>query len=180
MTFEELIAHPTKGGEEAIALAKIIYNYSQDCLMAHSIRAFQQHILEKYHAHYDIVILKRKGLFTITGKKSTLNFFSTGVFVLVDADEPHDQQRACIAHEIYHLILAAKYISGNDDDQHKLMKKLPSCREVEDICDVFANDLCTLHHKFYESDEAVKKGIFHNLPIYSLPKTSPKSYQVPL
>lgn len=160
--------------EDAIRMAQLIFDTATDCLMAHSIRAFQTYIWRKFHAQCDIVLqVKHNVKRMFFGKKSWTLLIQNGAILMVDCDETPDQQRVCIAHELYHLIISANAAKGNHSNQHKVLAPIQHGKSIEDVCDLFANELCTKHNDFYKSGDAQKRGVFHNLPIFSTDKNKP-------
>jgi hypothetical protein len=145
---------PAMDFEQSIAaagnLAEVIYNLSQQCLMAHTLRACEFHIASEYN--------KNRFPITLTIEKSTLGKKSwvlvTGDYAAIFIEEnlSRDQQRVCIAHECYHILEFFRPIKSHHP-------------KIEDISDEFANGLCKKHNEFYNDPAKIAACKFLKLPI---------------
>lgn len=136
---------------KAEARAKEIYKLSEDCLMAHSIRAVEKHLLEKYDFNTQIVVAIEDWLRTDLGRVSGCSVpASSGdvTYIYVQNDLEFNMQRFCIAHELYHVLWSVGSTEPGDHSRSV---------DAEELCDCFANDLCLQHRKFYEKIENVDR-----------------------
>jgi hypothetical protein len=150
---------PPLGFEESIEaaqnLAAVIYNLSEQCLMAHTIRAVEWYVTREYQKpRYSIVLQVEAGVNKRWGAKSWALLRPESAVILIDEDLSRDQKRVCVAHECYHVL---EQFRLRKSDQHR----------IEDICDQFANDLCKKHDKFYRDDAKIALCRFGSLPINS-------------
>ena len=131
--------------ETAGEIAQKIYEVSTDCLMAHSIRGVERYLRETYGFDTAIVLVASKDVLTDTGRLSWCSVAAnTGdpSYIYYQSENPNwekNKKRFCIAHELYHVIWGvgtANTIRRND-------------RTAEELCDIFANDLCLKHDTFY-------------------------------
>lgn len=142
---------------EATALnaVELIYNLSEQCLMAHTIRAIETHVCREYRKpHYPIILHVDRGVQSRWGSKSWAIVTATVAHVQVEANLSRDQQRVCIAHECYHILEFFRPTKTKKADK-------------EDFCDLFANKLCEKHNSFYNNHEKVSGCKFGHLPINS-------------
>ncbi len=140
-------------------LANHIYKKTTNSLMAHSIKAVENFILEEREVYsmdknkntikafpVPISIIKTD---RITRKASLkLEFTKKNILlravIFIKKSLSHNETRVLIAHELAHLLL---------DGLHS---KTPGFFQIENVskeadCDEFAEVLCQLHHKFYEN-----------------------------
>jgi hypothetical protein len=166
-----------KNSEELSAItaasAQEIYGLSKDCLMAHSIRAVELYVSQKLsHKHHIVliggprsVVSPNKNSWCLPGKPTSR--------IWVDDTLIHDEKRFCIAHELYHVILE---VSPLDDAKLEAVAKEHAITKdefVEQLCDVFARDLCAEHDKFYRNPANIDDSCkFHNLNFQSLKHVS--------
>lgn len=154
------MASEVVNGDAARSIAERVYALSEECLMAHSIRAVERYLLETYRIHTPIVLKLHPQALTEFGRLSfcsvaTATGFPTVIWVQSDAD--HNHRRFCIAHELYHVICA---ISSSSES-------VPRSRYIEDVCDLFANELCRRHHEFHIKPETQARLRFDGLPYRS-------------
>jgi hypothetical protein len=135
--------------------AGVIYNLSEQCFMAHTLRAVECHITREYNkTEFPIILVVEDGVQSRWNSKSWSFPTGTCAYIWVDEKLDRDQMRVCIAHEAYHII--------------EYFRPTKSSREhLEEVCDKFANELCTQHDAFYKNPEKVKKCEFGRLPINS-------------
>jgi Zn-dependent peptidase ImmA (M78 family) len=139
-------------------LANVIYNLSEQCLMAHTLRAAESHIRrETGNKSFSIILEIDDKITSRLQKKSHTTYAPqlNNACVVVAPHLDHDQKRVCIAHEVYHII-----------EHFKAEKTAP--KDVEPVCDHFANALCLQHNAFYKDPEKIKKCQFGKLPINSM------------
>ena len=152
----------------ASGIAKVIYDISTECLMAHSIRAIEHHLREQYDFTTTIVLCPSKYVLSDSGRLSWCSVaLNTGdptyIFYQDDPDLDKTRKRFCIAHELYHVIWSAE---NSDNGGAVVARDL----RTESACDIFANSLCTLHDEFYKEEATRNNGgiRFHGLPYRSV------------
>lgn len=136
---------------KAGARALEIYKLSTDCLMAHSIRAVERYLLEKYGFNTQIILAVENWMRADLGRVSVSSVAveNGGItYIYVQDDIGFNQQRFCIAHELYHVIWSIGSSEPSDHDHSK---------NTEGCCDCFANDLCLQHHRFYDDPKNIDK-----------------------
>jgi hypothetical protein len=134
--------------------SSVLYNLSEQCLMAHTLRAVEMYIRNEYKKLiFPIVLQVEKGVRArFRGSKSWTIVTDYNAYISVDEELSHDQKRVCIAHECFHIL--------------EFFRPTKSNRErIEEICDIFANKLCEKHHQFYSEPANIEKCKFHGLPI---------------
>lgn len=136
-------------------LAAVIYNLSELCLMAHTLRAVEWHITEEYNKdEFPIILVVEPGVLKRWRSKSWCFPTASFAYIWIDDSLDRDQKRICIAHEAYHIL---EYFKPVKSDPVRL----------EDICDQFANALCRQHDGFYRNPDKIKACMFGRLPINS-------------
>jgi len=160
--------------EETETRARTIYQETTACLMAHSIRAVQTY-LKRYHKAKQISVhLVPKMHESIERYSWLVDNGGDEAKIWVDADQPTDRKRICIAHELYHILLWSDP-SVSDIPKNAAMSEKDA---EEEFCDLFANRLCRAHDDFYRSGDAYKAGIFSvEFPVRANPK-KPKIYNI--
>jgi hypothetical protein len=146
MTFE----HSAATAENA---SVVIYNLSEQSLMAHTLRAVEAYIRSEYKKSiFPIILLVEKGVRNRHRSKSWTIVTDYNAYISVDEEMSHDQKRVCIAHECFHVL--------------EFFRPVKSERSrIEEVCDIFANKLCEKHHNFYCDGTNIEKCKFHGLPI---------------
>lgn len=147
-------------GDQAHQWAREIYDLSERCLMAHSIRAVERYIEETldnalYRQPHRIKVIEAKPLMYF--RKRAIAFIHVGwsdILVDSEANIGFEQQRLAIAHELAH-ILFAKCKHGTN----RIVRDV----ETESACAIFEKELCRLHSNFYKDERNVKRLIFHSL-----------------
>lgn len=134
--------------EDAGSLARTIYDAASSCLMAHSIRAVEKHLRLQYRFNTQIVLQPCKDVLLDMGRLSWSSVAEnsgdlTYIFYHEDGPGNHNHKRFCIAHELYHVVRA---VASTADE-------VPRDQLAEELCDIFANELCAQHDKFY-ADQA--------------------------
>ena len=137
-------------------LATVVYNLSERCLMAHTLRAVECHICAEYNKHFfPITLTVEKGVQIRSQAKSSVFVTDHNAYIFIEEELSRDQQRVCIAHECYHIL---EFFKPKKSDKSR----------IEDICDQFANAVCMQHKAFYDSPEKVAQFCkFGQLPIKS-------------
>jgi hypothetical protein len=153
-------------GDATVAgeLARKAYDLSTECLMAHSIRAVEKYLRDTYNFDTQIVLEASKEVLSDVGRMSWCSVAEnsgdlTYIWFQYDPEWDRSRKRFCIAHELYHVIWSVGTAS-----------KVPRNKAVESTCDVFANDLCKFHDKFYD-DQAKIQNLnirFQGLPYRSV------------
>lgn len=155
---EKEIKRAHEMGDAAHAYAKEVYDLSESCLMAHSIRAIQRHLEEKGKGQHWISLTHTKaGQFLHRRAFAIIKPQYTDI--VVNSTVEREQQRRGIAHELAHLIFV------------KLRDSVPPLPGrinpiIESACDIFEKDLCKMHHDFYSKEENLKKLLFQSLCDY--------------
>ena len=136
-------------------IAGVIYNLSEQCLMAHTLRAVEWHITREYNKNvFPIVLTVEEGVIDRWHSKSWTVVTADFAHIFIEHELSRDQKRVCIAHEAYHVL---EFFRPVKSDRNR----------IEDICDQFANELCRKHDQFYRNPEKVKTCMFGRLPINS-------------
>ena len=163
-------AAPLPLGDKARLFAKAVYQQSEQCLMAHSIRAVQAFLEAKGKGRHWISIkiaptkrfLAKRAIAVITPDQTE---------IVVAGDITFEEQRLAIAHELSHLLFV-KFGPGNFDavrkeasDNHVTVKQL-----IESSCQVFEKELCKRHHLFYKNEANRTRLLFPSLEGYPEPK----------
>lgn len=148
--------------ETAGEFAKKIYEFSTNCLMAHSIRAVEQFLKQTYKFDTKIVLAEHAKVRSDTGRMSCCSVAQNNgdkTYILVQKDDNFERSRKrfCVAHELYHVIWSVASAQTS-----------PRTQMTESACDVFANDLCRLHDEFYADSANLAKLRFHGLPYRSV------------
>jgi hypothetical protein len=145
----------TTSMQAAENLAEVIYNLSEQCLMAHTLRAVEWHITREYNKdEFSIILVVEGGVQNRWHSKSWSFPTSTCAYIWVDETLDRDQKRVCIAHEAYHILEYMRPVKSNPP-------------RLEDVCDHFANNLCKQHDAFYKNPAKVKACEFGKLPVNS-------------
>jgi hypothetical protein len=167
------ILNTHKEGDRAEAFAKELYKLTEATLMAHTIRAFERHMGSHFGFNRYVVrvyvnasVAKRMQHHQ---RVSYIVFDEAGANIYVDASLNNDRKRVCVAHELYHVHLAAIHGFYRDGKLARMRSTLPKGKElgaksVEDYCDVFAARLCTQHDKFYRDPKNLDKLRFQEIP----------------
>jgi len=157
-----------KLGEEAYRLgdlahdyAKSIYNLSEKCLMAHSIRSVQQFLEDKGKGKHWISIMMASSE-RYLGRRALAFIQPNQTEIFVDSHVELDHQRRGIAHELGHLL----FVKFNNSVPPSPMRIDPL---MEDVCKTFEKDLCKRHHVFYCNQENLKRLLFQTLDDYPTP-----------
>jgi len=155
---------PLNFSEDATAgeVAQKIYSLSTDCLMAHSIRAVEDYLLEAYRFDTKIVLKFNKNVLPDMGRMSWCSVASTTggrtyIFVQDNEGWERTKKRFCIAHELYHVIWSV----GSARTSKRGI-------EAESLCDLFANDLSRKHDAFYADSNNLANIRFQGLPYRSV------------
>jgi hypothetical protein len=136
-------------------ISGVIYNLSEQCLMAHTLRAVEWHITREYNKNeFPIILTVEDGVIDRWRSKSWTIVTADSAHVFIEQSMSRDQKRVCIAHEAYHVLEFFRPVKSDKS-------------RIEDICDHFANDLCGKHDAFYRDPVKVKSCIFGKLPINS-------------
>jgi hypothetical protein len=147
--------NPAPDYSEPHELARAIFASSRKCLMAHTLRAVEEHIRgHSSKKSYPIIVRVVDGMLPRYARISWTLFTPQYAYILVDKGLSHDHKRVCIAHECYHIL-------------HGQGTHIPRPDIIEDSADIFANDLCRQHNNFYRDPESLKHCQFSHLPIKS-------------
>lgn len=127
---------------------------------AHSIRAVECFLAATYRVQTPILLrqstpLQEYGRLSYCSV-STITGFPSVIWVQKDAD--HNTKRFCIAHELYHVLMAVASSSSETIERTRL---------VEDCCDLFANTLCQKHDDYHRHPDTPAKLRFEGLPLRS-------------
>jgi len=148
-------------GKFAHEKALEIFLASQECLMAHSIRAVEKHIQQcrftPASVGYSIRLFVRKRFAAEVRTQAKAFIQEHRADIVVDADIGIEYQRRAIAHELGHILLAMyRYRQGET-----LARQ--SSQLIEDACDIFERDLCKRHHNYYCDPANDHKFLFPSL-----------------
>ena len=136
-------------------ISGVIYNLSEQCLMAHTLRAVELHITREYNKNeFPIILVVEDGVIKRWNSKSWTFVTADCAYIWIEQELSRDQKRVCIAHEAYHVLEFFRPVKSDKS-------------RIEDICDQFANDLCRKHDLFYRDPDKVKTCMFNGLPINS-------------
>jgi hypothetical protein len=146
---------------EPQAIAKEIFGESQGALMVHTIRGIISHF---YHhgviLEVQIIIDSHGPVFRRTPNKASVlvtkytapkddPYARVRATIFIRKDAKHHLRRLCIAHELFHAILAFNdYIKSGGKTWDGQCKKAH-----EPLCNEFAQELCRLHNEFNKSDK---------------------------
>jgi Zn-dependent peptidase ImmA (M78 family) len=152
-------------GDFSHQTAKKVYELSELCLMAHSIRAVQM-LLEQNGVPKYWVNIKLSASWKYIGKRAMAVIMPNEADILVDGSISLEDQRKGIAHELAH-VLCAKLASRTISSPHGYAYK---AKAIEDACKIFEEELCARHHKFYTTDQNKPKLLFPSLIDHPLSK----------
>lgn len=143
--------------------AKEIYNGSTRALMAHSVRAVEVLLWDKFRFKTSVTIVEVNTL-THFGRLSACSVAKNSgdksvIFIYNDPEYDFSRKRFCIAHELYHILCSAG--SANNSGPRRDTNH-------ERLCDHFANDLCRFHDDFYAAPKNISRLRFHGLPYRSI------------
>jgi hypothetical protein len=144
-------------------MAAQIYKEACGSLMAHTIRGIKNHFYKKGIVLEVLVIRDRQNLVfkTAPNKASVLvtKFFAkhppdprdrVRAHIYIRGTANHHLARLCIAHEMFHALLALEaYTAGERKEWDGKWKK-----EHEPACNKFAQSLCELHNGFNGNQDA--------------------------
>jgi hypothetical protein len=153
------VAH--KLGDNAHSFAKEIYDLSESCLMAHSIRAVQSYLEENGKGRHWISLTPSKsGQLLPRRAFAMIKPQETDIIVNMTVELEH--RRRGVAHELAHLLFV-KFSNTRP----------PSLGRIdiatEGACSTFEKDLCKRHHNFYSIEANLKKLLFTSLSEHSVP-----------
>ncbi len=147
--------------DSAREVANEVYSLSEQCLMAHSIRAVEKYLLEKYAFPTQIILEISDN---VVSDMDRLSWCSPAqnkgdkTFIFVDREwGDQDQRRFCVAHELYHIIWSVASVTPPDRS-----------RNGEEVCDIYANRLCELHNEFNTDTAKRASLIFTKIPYRSV------------
>jgi hypothetical protein len=148
-------------GDNAHAYAKKVYELSESCLMAHSIRSVQRYLEENGKGRHWISLTPTKsGQLLPRRAFAIIQPQQTDIIVNLTVEPEH--QRRGIAHELGHLLFVKFF-----------HQRPPSLGRIDPItesaCNVFEKDLCKRHHIFYSLEANLKKLLFNSLRDHPVP-----------
>ena len=145
-------------GKPAFDAVKI-FRESALSLMAHTIRG-TVNLFRKHGVDLDILVLpdsygqiplsERNAsvlMRRVVGGKIRLRIEAT---IFIHKHATKHLARICIAHEVFHLILELHHWI---EDGRKQWSRVPTTKELEDQCNLFARDLCFRHEKFNRDEK---------------------------
>ena len=149
-------------GDFAHSAAKDIFDLSSECLMAHSVRAVEEHLARLGRQMFAIRVRTRRNFAAKAQSPALAYIFSSRADIVVDADIGKEWQRRAIAHELGHIVIAF--------EEHKHNGKLKRRADalVEGACSIFEQDLCARHHKFNSDNNLRKQQLFVSLADHPL------------
>lgn len=140
-------------GDFARAKATEIYDLSELCLMAHSIRAVEKSIGNGY----GIFIREREFFARKVGHPALAYIKGHKTDIVVDRDLSKERKRRSIAHELGHILIAHEEYSRNG----RLTRRAD--RLAEDAASLFEVTLCKKHNQFYKTKEKLDGCKFPSL-----------------
>ena len=152
---------PKTLGDRAHILAGQIYHRSEQCLMAHSIRAVQSFLEENGKGRHWITITIGKPK-RYLGRRAIAIINPDDTEIVVAEDIGFENQRLGIAHELAHLLMAK--LAPFDEVKQEVREAGVTARAIiEGACSIFEKDLCMRHHGFYANAENRMKLLFPSL-----------------
>jgi hypothetical protein len=156
------------------AKALEIFNISEACLMAHSIRAVEEYIQELKVKHglvhpqgsskYSIRFQIKKGFKSKLGSSARAFIHITHTDIYLDSEMTPELMRRGIAHELGHIVIAMEKRVVNNEPLERQKSSY-----FEDACQIFEKDLCKRHHNHYEDPTRHPKFLFPSLDGYEVP-----------
>lgn len=148
---------PFADTSHASSLANDVYANSKKCLMAHSIRAAESYLFDRYNVVHHIRVIPK-----VFGSRKSYCLPGPNISrIHVNPNLLHDEKRFCIAHELYHVL---HKIEATLNENIQLLPDLPDDAKgsgitsqvfSEQLCDLFAKDLCDKHNAFYQQSKNV-------------------------
>ena len=159
-------------------LAKFIFEEAFGSLMAHSIRALSSHLLRR-GVELEVRIIPD----TANAIPGSISFLRTTfrpktrqgekdrviAYIFIHQYAGKHLARLCIAHEIYHILLE---FNAYIDSERKCWPHIAIDGNVEEQCDIFANELCRRHDEFNKSEEARKEHLYFPDGIFKKPQNT--------
>ena len=152
---------PKTLGDRAHIFASQIYQLSEQCLMAHSIRSVQSFLEKNGKGRHWITITVGKPK-RYLGRRAIAIINPDDTEIVVAEDIGFEHQRLGIAHELAHLLMA-KLAPFSEVKQEVTEAGVTPKALIESACSIFEKDLCKRHHEFYSNEANRMKLLFPSL-----------------